>query len=96
MRALGPYYGDSERFYVRERRQRAWSTGTQGLHGYAAYLSGEGDAIAESSVSPAASGVIAAELDAITNSGWLRPIVIGVATSAAAFIVNRWLARYFK
>lgn len=94
MRDFGPYghYGESERFYVQQRRQRAWSmNGPQGLHGYAAYLNGEGEL-----VSPEAGGVIASELAAITGPGWLRPIFIGVATSACAFIVNRWLSRVFK
>lgn len=95
MRAFGPYSGfnESERFYLQERRHRAWSmSGARGLHGYAAYLNGDEAPL----VSPEASGVIASELAAVTGPGWLRPIFIGVATSAAAFIVNRWLARMLK
>jgi hypothetical protein len=92
MRDFGPYrgFGDSELSYVQERRRRAWAmSGRNGLQGYAAFLAG-------ADIGPETGGVVAAELSAVGNSDWLRPIFIGVATSACAFLVNRWLGRVFK
>lgn len=94
MDAFGPYaYGDSAIGYDMWRRRRSWSmNGPQGLRGYAEFLGGMGGDVGAN-----ASGVIAAEISAASDANsWLRPIVIGVATSACAFIVNRWLEKVFK
>lgn len=92
MNEFGPYFGDSAISYDASRRCRRWAMGSRsGLQGYAAYLNGS-----EAPVSPGAAGVIAAEMSAMADpNSWLRPVVIGVVTSAAAFIVNRWLERTF-
>lgn len=97
MHDFGPYLGDSAIGYDAWRRRREWAaSGSRGgaLSGYAAYLNGMG-----APLGPEVSGVIAAELSAndmrSTPESWVRPVVIGVVTSAAAFLVNRWLERTF-
>ncbi len=94
MNAYGPYFGDGEEYDWREgrrRRQRMWAvSGAARLAGYADFLNGsEGSQIAANGAA-----VVSAELASSGNSAW-RPILIGVATSAAALIVNRWIERTF-
>lgn len=95
MRAYGPYFADGGDGYDwrvgRARRQRLWAVSGGGrLEGYAQFLNGTTDEIIANGA-----GVVSAELAAANNSAWLRPILIGVATSAAALIVNRWIERTF-
>jgi hypothetical protein len=94
MDSFGPYsLSGSTENYDRWRRRRQWSMrGPQGLRGYAEFLAG----VDGGTVWPEAGGVIASQLSAVGNSDWVRPIAIGVATSALAFMVNRWLGRVFK
>lgn len=77
--------------YDSRRRRRRWATGPQGLQGYAAFLAGDpGDPSAQ--VGAIVGAEEAAYLDQSGSSPW-RSIMIGVATGAATFLVNRWLGK---
>jgi hypothetical protein len=55
---------------------------------YQAYLAGEGDALDQGG------GVLAAAESQRTSAG--KSILIGVATGALIFLVNKWLERLIK
>ena len=83
-------YFDGVSYEASRCRRRRWSVDSHGaLQGYAAYLHGFG---AEDE--DVTGGVVAAELSN-TEPSWVRPVLIGVVTSAAALIVNRWIERAF-
>lgn len=85
-------YGFSERYYDAMRRRRGWSMNSpQGLQGYSAFLAGDPGVPEELG---AVVGAEAAAFEAEPGIG--RAVLIGVATGALTFLVNRWLGKVLK
>ena len=92
MNDFGPYYlGDSAEGYDRMRRRRQRAMGPRQLQSYASFLLG----VDSASGSP---DIVAAETAAFSDTGSsvLRPILIGVATGALTFLINRWLEKALR
>ncbi len=93
-------YGFSERYYDSMRRRRAWSmNGPRGMQGYAAFLAGAEDGTLDVSPSSDVGSVVGAgtaAFESTTGASAAKAILIGVATGALTFLVNRWLGRIFK
>jgi hypothetical protein len=74
-------FNESARFYSQHRRSRDRQMS------YQAYLAGEGEF-------DQGGGVLAAAESQRTSAG--KSIMIGVATGALIFLVNKWLERLIK